>query len=810
MFKNYFKIAWRNLVKNKGYSAIHIIGLTVGFWACAVVATVVMDALSYDRQWSRSDRIYRINTIATMGDGITDKFSRSFGGLGAALKKDFPEVAGYAAIDCGETQFGLKEEVGDIFKTRIMRADTSVWNILDFTILEGKPDAFVHGSQNLVITKSFRNRVFPGVNPVGQMVYEFSRYKSKPVAYLVTGVIDDLPANSSFFAEAVQVQSPGREELSPRESGSFKANYLLLTPGTNGKAFEAKLNTWYRQFTEQKSKYQYELQPVTDLYLHSDFERNEDFRGNARNIYFFAGIAALLLAIACINFVNLSTARGISRLKETGVRKVLSASRRDLVFQFMTEGLLVFGIAFMIAMRLYHVSLPGVELFLSHKLTRVITADFLLFSGTLAIIAVTWLLTTLYPAWILSGFRPVEVLKGKLFSKAFAGVDHVRRGLVVIQFGISIVVLVGLIVAQSQIRFMRQTDLGYNKANLLAIDYLSWDGQSDAFKSEVTRIAGVKSASFTQWVPSRGGGFMSREVEDPREPGKKHKVWYLSGDADLARTLELSLQEGRFLDARFPADVLNADSLQAVDWVKYEEAIGEQPTLVTESAVKLLGITQLGWKHAAANTVPVGIVGNFNNESLYEPVKPAVIMATRSPRYGGMLIRTAPGQEERVVAEVQKLFKKIYPLKVPDLTRVSDLLDQQYEADEQFSKLLLVFSGLTMVLALMGILGLAVQAAGTRTKEIGIRKVLGSSVGSIVTLLNRDFVMLVLIALAVASPVAWLLMSKWLQNFAYRVPIEWWMFMAAGLLTTGITLLTVSWQAVKAAVANPVESLRNE
>jgi putative ABC transport system permease protein len=497
-------------------------------------------------------------------------------------------------------------------------------------------------------------------------------------------------------------------------------------------------------------------------------------------------------------------------LKETGVRKILSASRTQLIVQFLAETFIVFGVALTLSVCFYLISLKTVELYLGHPLVQTVVSDWRHMVLVLAVICATCLLTGLYPAWLISGLKPSNTLRGIVLSRSAFGQNQLRRGLVVVQFCISIFVLLALITVHQQLDFIQNRDMGFNKDNLLSIDFISWDGKSDAFKNELLKIPGVENASVAQWLPTQGAGFMSKDVEDPADATKKVKVWYISGDLDLASTLQLTLMQGRFFNKTFGADALNADSLQTVDWMKYEETMKVQPSLITASAAKILHVTKLDEQIKSAKTIPVGIIGNFNNESLYEPIKPTVILASKSAMYGGMLLRIKPGTEPAVMVALRKLWTQFFSNKLLEVNRVSDLLDKQYEAENKLRQFFSFFTGLSMFLSALGIFGLVVQAAEQRAKEIGIRKVLGASVFGIVQLLTRDFVKLVLIALLITSPVAWWAMDQWLQDFAYKIDIAWWMFALAGLLVAGIAMLTVSLQSIKAALTNPVKSLRNE
>ncbi|TDE18543.1 ABC transporter permease [Dyadobacter psychrotolerans] len=810
MLKNYLKIAVRNLFRNKGYSFIQITGLSIGLWACIMVATVVIDDLSYDKTWSRNNDLYRIISVNKMGEDLHERSASSFAGLAPQLKRNYPEVESYSEFYTGDLHLKLKEGEQNGVKVMALHADSTFWGMLDIEVLAGNPRKFVADNSNLLISRSFKEKFFPGQDPVGKVIYDVPAYSTKPKPFLITGIIEDLPGNSHLRADVIWVHKGRVEELNPKGYGSFSQNYILMRPGTNMAGFTAKVNKWYKGFVTEKRTYHFEFQPMTDVYLHSDFANYQTVKGNADNVYIFSGVAILLLFIACVNFVNLSTGRTFTRLRETGVRKVLSASRYQIILQYMTEAMLYFGISAVLATFLYYFSVLPVENFLGYHLVKTYLTNLPFTIFTLAAIFLTGLLTGLYPAWLMSGFKPANTLKGIFSSSGSYRQNWLRQGLVVSQFSISVVVLLIMLMVRQQLHFLEGKDIGFNPDNLLNIDFISWEKKGDAFKNALLRFSGVESASMTQWIPSQGAGYMSKDVEDPADPGKKVKVWYISGDVNLAETMGFRLKSGRLLSKKFTTDALNADSLQNVSWEKYEEETSRQVSMISASAARILKVKELNKQIPKANTVPVGIIEDFNNESLREPIKPTVIIAQRSSDYGGMLIRIKPGTEKNVMASLQKIWKQFYPDKLLEMNMVKDMLNKQYEAESKLQSIFMFFSSLTMFLAALGIFGLVVQAAEQRTKEIGIRKVLGASIAGIVALLSKDFIKLVLVAVVIASPVAWYAMEKWLQGFAYRIEISWTTFLIGGATALITAFITLSFQSIKAALMNPVKSLKSE
>ncbi|ANI89440.1 hypothetical protein A9P82_09110 [Arachidicoccus ginsenosidimutans] len=811
MWLHYLKTAWKNLQRDRVFSFINIFGLTIGLAACMLVATVVLDDLSYDRQWKNSNQLYRIVTVNKMGDGLYDKFTSSFTGLSTKLRTDYPEVKAVSELfNYDDDRFKFSNSDPNGIKISIMAADTSIWRMLDLKILAGNPRNYVAGTGNIVITESFENEYFPKENAVGKIIYSVPTFSQKSNPYLITGVIKDIPSNSVFRTQAIIIKKPRNEELVKEQYGTFTPNnYILVKPGTDIAKFTEKVNKWYASFVTTKTPYQFEFQPLKNVYLHSDFAENQQVKGDVQNIYIFSGVALLLLIIACVNYVNLSTAKAVKRLKETGVRKILGAERRHVVQMFLTESVMYFSIGSVLATGIYWWTLPLTEKFLGHHLEVTLISRFYLFVIAYAVILLFSLLIGFYPAWIMSGFKPTTALKGKSFSGKFSIQTLVRKSLVVLQFSISILVIIALIVVWQQVSFMKHKDIGFNKNNLLNIGFVSWDNKGQSFKNELLNLQGVESASITSWtIPS--AGYMTREIDDPNHAGNKLTVWYIDGDIDLVKTLGLHLKSGRLFDASYADDKMSQDSLMNLDSAKYVAAESAQSSVLTSYTAKLLQVKNLNTPIKHALTTPVGIVEDFNGESLRKPLLPTIILADKSLNYGGMLIRVKHGYENQVMTGINKLWRKFYPEKFLDMKWIDDMLNNQYKAESRLQQIFSFFSVLSMLLATLGIFGLVMQSLVQRTKEIGIRKVLGASVQSIARLFSIEYLKLLILAVVIASPVGWLLMHKWLQDYAYRINIEWWVFAVAGIVAVIVAIGTVRIQTIKAARANPVKSLKTE
>jgi putative ABC transport system permease protein len=786
--------AWRNLVRNGFYSGANIFGLTIGLTTCLLVTTVIIDELSYDTQWSKKDRLFRILSINKMGSGLYNQNAYTFWGLPSELKKRFPEVEEYSGITITDLQIQMGNVKNEGIRTDMLMADTGIFHLLDIRILAGKPTALQEGNLNLVLTKSFAARYFPGENVVGKTVYDIAIYREKPTQYVITGVIDDLPKNSHLRADVLNIGPREKEILNTNQSGTMGAHYLLVRPGTNMREFTAKVNKWYKSFITAANPLDHAFQPITKIYLDSPFADTQKVRGDRQQIIIFSAVAALLLIIACINFINLSTARAAARMGDTCIRKVLGADRKHIIKRVLVETLFYFCLATLLALGLYALLLSPVESFLEHSLAKTVFSDPVLLAFMLGALIFAALLSGIYPALLISGFRPAIVLKGSLMSNRNAGSSFFRQSLVVVQFSLCICILTAMIVVHRQLRFMETADIGFNKENLINIGFISWDGKGEAFKNELNRVPGVLSSSHCIWTPSKGPGYMATDVDDPSHPGNKITVQHLTGDMDFAKTLGLQLKEGRYLDKSFAGDVAEEN----------------KNSLITSTTVKILGVKELNKPIKSVGITPVGIINDFHNQSFREVLGPTIVSAESSVPYGNMIVRVKPGSGPDVQMAIQKLWKTMFPEKLLELDMVNDLLERQYQREQKLRQLFSFFGALTMLLASLGIFGLILHNIQERLKEIAIRKVLGASVFSIAWLLSSRFGKLIIVSIIVASPLGIWSMNKWLQSFAYRISLDWLIPIIAGATALAIALLTVSWQAIKAALANPVENLRTE
>ncbi|MCC8409380.1 FtsX-like permease family protein [Mucilaginibacter sp. UR6-1] len=804
MFTKNLLITWRGLWRNKTYAAINLIGLSVGLAACLLVAAIVIDELSYDKQWSKAKQIYRIISVNNRVKG-DDRFPQTFTGLGPTLKKEFPELEDY----CRMQVVGDRLKIGansDGVAVKNLLAEASVWNFLDLKVTKGNPKKFVAGYANLVITEKFMQQHFKGQDPVGKIYYTIPEY-GDPQPYLITGVVKELPVNTHLRADVISIVAyrTSDDQLAKEEYGTFNTQYLLLKPGTDAGRFAKKVNNWYAGFTAPKKPgYSYQFQPLEDVYLRSDFAEVQDVHGSMRSLYIFIAVAALLLVIACFNFMTLTTSRIFTRMQETGVRKVLGASKGQLISRYITESVLFFVIAFVLAIGAASLFIPYVEAYLGHALVFNVYNIGFVGMAILAMLLVS-LLTGIYPAWYLSRPGPMTILRSQLPS-GFK-LNWLKRSLVVGQFVISIGIIIATLVVHYQLNYIDTADVGFDKNNLVKLNYNNWGPGAEAFKQRLRQLPGVENVSISSWSPGEGPGNMSTEISVPGQSGKV-VVNYIRGDADLPATLKVKLKSGRLFDREMRTDVVNFDSLMMVDEIKLNKMMKTRPVIITDYTAGFLGL-KLNSRTANIEGIPVGVISNFHNQSLHFGMKPCIIRADKSNE-GYILIRLKQNHPSNSLATINALFKSTYPEKPFLYKWVSDVVNDQYKNEAKLKQLFFSFSMLIVFLACLGLFGLITFTTQQRVKEIGIRKVLGASVTSITAMLSADFVKLVMLALLIAAPLAGYIMAQWLQDFAFRISLSWWMFALAGGMALLIAIVTVSTQAVKAALANPVKSLRSE
>lgn len=786
MIKNYFKTAWRTLWKNKGYSAINIAGLAVGIAAVWIIALWVQNQLQYDNFYTQTDRIYKL------WDRYTDEGQVNVGDITAgpaaiALKEEYPEVEHAARIYWSSDRlltYGDKS-----LKSNGNEVDPSFLPLFDFPLVSGSTTNALDGQRNIVLTEKLAKSLFGDADPLGKIV---TLDNEDP--YQVTAILQNLPNQTDFdFSYLIPLENT--KTYSTNWNTKTYYTYIRLRPGTDVEAFNKKIAPLVRKHASDLKYSSLFLYPIAKMHLYSRFENGIPVGGKIEEVRLVAGIGLLILCIACINFINLSTARSQKRAKEIGVRKVVGAGKRNLIGQFLTESVLIAVVAGMLAMGMSFMALPLFNQVLDKPLSAAAIHP-LIGLGLVGFILGIGLLAGIYPAFVLSAFQPVKTLKGFIQKSNYT--LNLREVLVVLQFGIAVVLIVATLIVRLQIRHASERNVGYSTSQLLEIP-LEGDAikHYEAIKAELLRSGAANGVTRTGWSitmnASSASGNFSWEGATPEQ--EKNMFFELArAESDFIKTVGLTLADGRDLDyAHLPAD--------------------SSSVLLNETALKTMGLENPVGKYLkwGDNTYTIiGVFKDFISGSPYRDVTPMLVYASKN-WMRNMVVRTdeqrSMQQNLHTIEEIVKKFNPAYPFSY-------QFVDQQYAKkfsdQEQMASLSFIFSLLAISISCLGLFGLASYIAETRTKEIGIRKVLGASVSGIVGLLSKDFVKLVGVAVVIASPVAWWAMSNWLEDFAYRIEIQWWMFAIAGLAAVLIALLTVSGQAIKAALANPVESLRDE
>lgn len=807
MFRNYFKTAFRNLLKNKGYSAINIFGLACGLAICLLIIMYVANEMNYDTYNKKYERIYRVDGDIQFG-GHHFVLAATPDPLGAALKENFPQVEQYVRF---RSHGGILVKKGNenIQEDRVILADSTLFDVFTLPMIEGNPRTALMQPNSVVITKSIAEKYFGNTNVVGKTITV-----NDTTSYKITGVINDVPQASHFHYDFF-VSIYG--QLAPYEINQWTSNnfntYIVLKKGANpeklGSALEEfvmkfvepmfkSLNITRKEFERNGNYLHYSLMPLGDIHLYSQKTAELEANGNIRYVYIFSIIALFILLIACVNFMNLSTARSAGRAKEVGVRKVLGSKRSNLVAQFLTESLLVAFIAMALALAIAYFMLPFFNDISGKSLTAAGFLSPTFFPAMLAIVVIVGLVAGVYPAFYLSSFQPIATLKGKMASGFKTG--WLRSSLVVFQFAISIFLIVGTIVVYSQLKYISNKDIGYNRDNVLVLNYTDVLGNNaKAFRETLMNLTGVKNVTMTGYLPTADWRNDSPLFTSPvfkTEGAVTTQKWRV--DEHYIPTLGMKIMKGRNFSKDFLTD--------------------SNAVIINQAAAKLFELSDPVGKYIySSNNIPsnsftkyhvIGVVQDFNFNSLHENVTPLALFLSK--QLGSVAIRINTDHPERLIASIEKTYKKFAPGQPFSYSFMDADFDKTYKAEQRMGSLSFVFSILAILVACLGLFGLISFAAEQRTKEIGIRKVLGASVSSISSLLSKDFLKLVLIAALVSFPLAWWAMHTWLEGFAYRTKIEWWFFGIAGLLAMLIALLTVGFQAVKAAVANPVKSLRAE
>ncbi|MEZ4896104.1 MAG: FtsX-like permease family protein [Saprospiraceae bacterium] len=818
MFFNYFKIAFRQLKKNRLFSFTNIAGLSIGVASCLLILLFIAYELSFDRWIPRIDQIVRPHAEINFG-GNEDAYPFVGSIVGPDAAAQLPEIEAWARV---RTYGGYLVKVDqtdqqNALERRVMSVDNSFLNLFSLNLLAGDPGSALNEPNTLVISKTTAEKYF---NSVDAALGKSLLLDNKKV-WKVNGVYADIPPTTHFQADLL-LSLAGNEEIKQESplwatSNNFYT-YFLLRDGVDYDSFKEKflklsrdkisitssqlLGMSLEEFEATGQYARMDLDKVADIHLYSKFGSELTPGGNIRYIYIFGAIALFILLIACINFMNLTTAKSAQRSMEIGVRKVMGSTKQNLVTQFLSESFLMSFIAVVIAVLIAFLALPSFNELTARHIGMPWEKP-LFWISLIAGILVTGFLAGSYPAIVLARFDPIRALKGQK-SKAVSRIN-LRSVLVVFQFMIAIVLIVGSIMIYRQLNYIQHKDLGFNKEQVLIINntYALGD-QVQSFKNRVLSQPSVSSATVSSYLPvpsSYSNSTYSKSREFRQDQSINMQEWRV--DYDYAKTLDLKMDEGRFFDQKFPTDsfgvVINEAAAKILN---YPEPLGQ----------KIYGIKgQLSHQPQPEDFTEytiIGVVKDFNWQSLHDKI--GALSMFLEPSQGLVSIRYQADDSKALLTAIENIWKEMAPTQPFSYRFMDESFSRMYEAEQRIGKIALIFAFLAILVSCLGLFGLTHFVTELRRKEIGIRKVLGATTESIVQMLNREFIVLVLIAMVIATPIAWYAMNRWLSDFAYRVNISWWIFALAGLIALGIALLTVSFQSLKAALANPVNSIKSE
>jgi putative ABC transport system permease protein len=816
MFKNYLKIAFRSLIKQKVYSSINILGLAAGIASCLLIVMFVREEFSYDKFHNNADQIYKValerkypnhsTNYAIIPHSYADAIARDFGEVESVVKMSGQinnVVVSYQSAT---------EDIKQFEENYVMAADSNFFDVFSIKILKGNPSKALVNLTDIVLTQSTATRYFGNDDAIGKTLRMFNQ------DFKVTAVCEDVPEHSHFKFDFLSKWEDQFFFAGGQQTNfiTFSAHvYLVLKPGADAKALEAKfpkmvdtyaaaqiehdLGKSWQDYKREGNGYRYFLQPLTSIHLDpTNIEAKMRPGGNLNYVYFLVSIAGLILVIACINFMNLATARSAERAREVGVRKTMGSVKGQLVSQFLVESIVLSLIATLLALGIMFMVLP----YFNELTGKSLSVNFSVTMG-LAILAVALLVGFLagsYPAFVLSSFNPVVVMKGK-FNGNSKG-NWLRNGLVVFQFFISIVLIVGTLVVSEQMQYMQQKSLGYDKEQILVVERaFALEDKAQTFIDELKNIPGVEMAAGSFSMMGREGDFFGAQFI-PEGSTEILTTKSMGIDDDFAQTIGFQFVEGKGYSKE------TNDSLSII---------------VNETAVKILEIKDpIGKKLSQIQRRPegnvtiqytiIGVIKDFNFQSLRDPITPLTIQSNES--FGGgagyAYARIKGKNIPDVIHSAELKWKALVPEEPFKYIFLDQNLSGQYESEKRAGQVFGLFSGLAIIIACVGLFGLAAYTASLRTKEIGIRKVLGASVASVVVLLSKEFTRLILIAFVLAAPIAWYMMSEWLESFAYRIELGVTVFIIAGMSALLISLITVSYQSIKAAIMDPIKSLRSE
>ena len=795
MFKNYLKTALRNLWRTKVFSLINILGLSVGLACCMLIFLYSKDEISYDRFHEKKNDIYRITATISRADGNVDKIGSTGNMPGPTFKESIPEIEDYVRVQ--SASFNVKSGK-TIFREDALYVDSNFFSVFSFPLIAGNPKTALVDVHSIVVSQEIAEKYFGKKNPVGQVLELYTGEKFEP--FVVSAVSKRSPQNSSI---KIKILVPLRFQLMQYNDDQwvnfFLNSFLVLKPNANIKNVEAKFASLFEtkaaeQLKDMEAKYGFKdkvtfgLQPLLKMHLSTDFPSDNGLvdASNPMYSYILIGIALFILVIACINFINLSVAHSLKRAKEIGIRKVVGGQRTQLIAQFLGESFILSFIAFVFALLLVQLVIPFFNTLANKALAFSYLLDIKLIIGYIILLLLTGLLAGFYPALVLSRFNPVQTLYGRF---RFSGKNYLSKGLVVFQFALATFLIVTTMIIYSQFNYLMKFDLGYNDKNVAILNTGRIDRQKlDVFRNELFKDPAIETVTADQ-----GGRW---ETIAHINEGKEIMFDFKHVDENYLPLFEIPVVQGRNFSKDFTSDsseatVINEAFAKAAGW---QDPVGKQ----------------VDFFYNNKKYTVVGVIKDYHYQSLAEKIKPQLFTMNPRYQYRDVFIKIKPGNIPQTLGYIEKTYKRLFPFQPYKYDFKDAQNTEQYEREAKWKQILTFGGILTIFISCIGLFGLATLSAEKRTKEIGIRKVLGASVALIAGKLSGDFLKLILIATVIASPLAWWAMNKWLQDYPYRISISWWMFAITGIGVLLIALITVGFQAIKAAGANPVKSLRSE
>ncbi|MBU1372855.1 MAG: ABC transporter permease [Bacteroidetes bacterium] len=810
MIKNYFKIAIRSFVKDRTYAIINLIGLAISLTGVLIILAYVKYELSFDHYYSHSPRIYRI-AVEQKKDSIVEKTLTFPDPLAYTLKNEFPEIESVSKLIPREVDFVINNKISHV---DLIKVDSNFLNIFDLPFLYGDRKTALIKKGNIVLTESTAKKLFPKQNVIGKEL-KYRDHQGVFQTYIVSGVIKDIPPNTHFHTEAIVSESVAQETLNWSSYSTTGFKYIMLKKEADIRALQKKVLSIYKKYEFPKSV-NILFQPVTSIHLHSNIEGEYYKNSSIKNIYIFSFVAFLILFIACINYINLTIARSLQRVKEVGMRKVMGADKNQLAVQFISESIIFFCIALPVSFFIAYLFWPLFTDIAGIKADRVYLLNYEFIALVILLSFIIGILSGAYPAFFLSKLEPSSILKNG--QKSFRVNLNIRKALIVFQFVISIALIVSTIIVHRQYSLLTNMPLGFSKNDLIILPKQNFNGKAGSFKNELKTSKDILDVSFSSWKLSQTYAG-SASMTHPSDSTKEWDFGFVAADLDFLKTLQIKLIEGNDFSTSPISASLDMDSLlnpqgKRLSRKEFIDFVNKRPIIVTKSTTEGLGLKrpvvgQVLTFSALQGTV-IGEIADFNGISLLEKSPMVVIQADVNPDFGNTYLRINSKNIPQTLDFIKKKWEIFFPESNFEYSFMEDQIAELYKEQQRLATLFTTFAILAIVISLMGLFSLVALIAQQKTKEIGIRIVLGATVIEIISLLSRSFIKLILVAFIIATPLVLWIMNIWLQDYQYRISISWEIFLITGLGCLFFALLIVSFQAIKAAVANPIKSLRTE